>query len=180
MKNLWAPWRMQFICTLREETECFLCEAARTEVPAPDAPSDAAERTNLVIHRGKRCFVMLNRYPYSNGHLLVAPYEHKSDLGDLDGETLLEIMTTVRDAQKALAEVCTPDGFNVGLNLGKDAGAGLREHLHMHVVPRWRGDTNFMPVLSDTKVIPQALCDICGPLRERWPGTTTKNEASGC
>ena len=180
MKNLWAPWRMQFIRALRDETECFLCRAARAEVPAPDAPSAAAEQTNLVIHRGKRCFVMLNRYPYSNGHLLVAPCEHKPDLGDLDDETLLEIMTTVRDAQKALAELCAPDGFNVGLNLGKDAGAGLREHLHMHVVPRWRGDTNFMPVLSDTKVIPQALCDICGPLRERWPGTATKNEASGC
>jgi len=169
MKNLWAPWRMEFISTLREDTGCFLCDAAQGDVPAPDAPSGKAQETNLVIHRGKRCFAVLNRYPYSNGHLLIAPYEHKADLGDLDDETLLEIMTTARDAKKALTDVSAPDAFNIGFNLGKDAGAGLMEHLHMHVVPRWRGDTNFMPVLADVKVIPQALCALCSPLRDHWP-----------
>ncbi len=178
MKNLWAPWRMEFIYTLREETECFLCAAARAEVPAPDASSEMAQQPSLVIHRGKRCFAVLNRYPYSNGHLLIAPLKHKADISDLDDETLLEIMTTARDAKKALTEVCAPDAFNIGFNLGKDAGAGLMEHLHLHVVPRWRGDTNFMPVLADVKVIPQALCAMCGPLRAKWPRHAKKKRGS--
>jgi ATP adenylyltransferase len=111
---------------------------------------------------------VLNRYPYSNGHLLIAPYEHEGDLEKLPEETLLELMTVVRDAKRTLTAACSPDAFNIGANLGKDAGAGVADHLHLHIVPRWRGDTNFMPVIADTKVIPQALGELCERLRSQW------------
>jgi ATP adenylyltransferase len=154
---------MEFISTLREEGGCFLCQAAQAE----------ADEGSLVVHRGVRGFVMLNRYPYANGHLLVAPYVHTGELDALPEETLLELMTLLRESRRALAEVCCPDGFNIGLNLGKDAGAGVADHLHLHVVPRWRGDTNFMPILADTKVIPQALQELVTRLRSQWRGSSS-------
>ena len=166
MENMWAPWRMEFICTLREESGCFLCRAAECSATAADLTEK--DKKCFVVHRGKRCFAVLNRYPYSNGHLLIAPYEHEGDLEKLPDETLLELMTVVRDAKRALKATCNPDGFNIGANLGKDAGAGVVDHLHLHIVPRWRGDTNFMPILADTKVIPQALDELCERLRSQW------------
>jgi ATP adenylyltransferase len=128
-------------------SECVLCEKCASHEDAP----------NLVLYRGRKAYVILNRYPYNNGHLMVVPYEHVANLEDVDTETLTELMLLVNRALAALRETMAPDGFNVGINLGRAAGAGLDQHVHIHVVPRWRGDTNFMPVLDETRVIPQML-----------------------
>jgi ATP adenylyltransferase len=147
-RPLWAPWRIEYI-TRPKATECIFCRAGTesTEVPAAERPVD----------RGEHCFTMLNAFPYAAGHLMVAPLRHVSELRDLTDEETLEEMQLARRAIDALRELMAPDGFNVGLNLGTVAGAGIADHLHLHVVPRWNGDTNFMPVLSETRVIPQAL-----------------------
>jgi ATP adenylyltransferase len=147
MKHLWAPWRMSYIGSIPDQSDCVLCDVARS-------PDDAA---NLVVERRQRSFVVLNRFPYNNGHTLVCPLAHKSSLEELTSDELLELMEATRDTVALLARVMKADGFNVGLNLGRVAGAGLPGHVHLHVVPRWDGDTNFMPVLADVKVIPQAL-----------------------
>lgn len=152
---LWAPWRMDYILGPKDG-ECFLCAAAR----ATD------DRAAHVVLRGAVCFGLLNRYPYNNGHLLVAPYRHVSGLDELTDAERLELMTLSDALVRRLREKIHPDGFNLGLNLGKVAGAGLESHLHLHIVPRWNGDTNFMPVLADTKVIPQALDDLWATLRQ--------------
>jgi len=154
MDRLWAPWRMSYLDQIGSDASrpgaCFLC-AAR------DARDD---REALVFLRRKRAFAMLNRFPYNNGHTLIVPHDHKGELADLGDETLLEILTLTRDVLGLLRRFMRPDGFNVGLNVGRVAGAGLPEHLHFHVVPRWSGDTNFMPVLGETKVIPQSLDEL--------------------
>lgn len=148
-ERLWAPWRLAYVTADREGT-CFLCQAARTDDPA------AAHR----IWLDQRVMAVMNRFPYNNGHLLVAPVRHVADFADLDDETVLALVRTVGRMKQLLDRVAAPHGYNVGVNLGGAAGAGLAEHLHIHVVPRWTGDTNFMPVLADTKVIPQALDDL--------------------
>ncbi|MCY2927707.1 MAG: HIT domain-containing protein, partial [Planctomycetota bacterium] len=131
--NLWAPWRMEYIHSLSgPEGECFLCR---------DRDNQADDDKNLVLWRGPRCLAVLNRFPYTGGHALVAPNAHVADLGDLDTPTMTEIMEMVRDVQKVLQEVVHAHGFNIGINLGRCAGAGLPGHLHVHVVPRWNGDT---------------------------------------
>jgi len=160
MRNLWAPWRMEFIKDLRDRRDqgCFLCRAAEED----------ADEENLVVGRGEKCFCVMNRYPYNNGHLLVAPCRHEGALERLDDAELLGLMRLAIRARRALTDLVSPDGFNIGLNLGRTAGAGLVEHLHVHVVPRWDGDTNFMPVIAEAKVIPQALADLCGQLRDAW------------
>ncbi|GMV96276.1 MAG: HIT domain-containing protein [Phycisphaerae bacterium] len=150
-RNLWAPWRMEYIHSLHDDGEpggCFLCRYAAR-------PEDDAK--NQVIWRGQRCFTLFNRFPYSNGHLLVAPYAHEGLLDGLEEPALTELMTQVRDAQRLLRETTGAHGFNVGMNFGRCAGAGLPDHLHLHIVPRWEGDTNFMAVLGDTRVIPQSI-----------------------
>ena len=146
MKVLWAPWRMEYILSDKED-RCFICDAARGR------PSEE----NLLLHRGERALVLMNRFPYNNGHLLVAPVAHTSDLSDLTGEEYLETMELFRLGFRVLGDLMSPEGFNAGINLGKTGGAGLEEHLHFHIVPRWNGDTNFMPVVSNTRVIPEAL-----------------------
>lgn len=148
VKNLWAPWRMQYIKHIKEDG-CFLCDAVCAD-PGQDAQ-------NLVLWRGQLCFAICNRFPYTNGHLLVAPTEHKAELHDLTREEIFALFDTVRKMQVLLNSVMNPDGYNIGLNFGRAAGAGLLEHLHIHIVPRWEGDTNFMPVLGEAKVIPEAL-----------------------
>jgi ATP adenylyltransferase len=159
MKILHAPWRIAYIRLFsKKERECFLCEASRDE---DDAKS-------LVIYRGRSCFVILNRYPYSNGHIMIAPYRHVGRVADLGDDELLEMVKLLKLSISALESEYKPDGFNVGLNLGRAAGAGLEEHIHLHVVPRWVGDTNFMPVLADTKVIPESLEESWRRLRERF------------
>ncbi|MFL5329465.1 MAG: HIT family protein [Gemmataceae bacterium] len=149
MDRLWAPWRQTYVSTASTDaaSDCFICKGL----------SESKDRENHIVHRGLRSAVLLNRYPYNNGHLMVAPLAHKGNLEEFSPEELLDLQETVRRCVRLLTEQMKPEGFNVGLNLGRVAGAGLPGHLHWHVVPRWNGDTNFMPVLGDTKVISQSL-----------------------
>ena len=150
MKKLWAPWRMKYISTIsKHERGCVFCLK----------PSRTKDRSNLILWRGKRCFVVMNRYPYNNGHLLVVPYLHTAKLPELDAETITEMWDAVSRATTILTKAFRAEGFNVGLNLGRVAGAGIDKHLHLHIVPRWNGDTNFMSILGDTKIISQGLED---------------------
>jgi len=148
MKPLWAPWRIEYI-QMENPGGCFLC----------DRPKQNSDALNYILYRGETSFVILNAYPYNPGHLMVAPYRHVADLEGLTDEDLQEHFETVRRSLGILKRVFGPDGFNVGINVGKVAGAGLEGHIHTHIVPRWQGDTNFMPVLSDVRVIPQALSE---------------------
>jgi ATP adenylyltransferase len=141
-RALWAPWRMEYLKAPAAEA-CPLCEALETE--------------RLLVHRGERAFVVMNLYPYSNGHVMVAPIEHLSALDELDDAVAAEIMALTRRAITGLRQTERPEGFNVGYNLGRAAGAGIADHIHQHVVPRWLGDTNFMPVLGGTKVIGETI-----------------------
>lgn len=149
-KNLWAPWRMKYINGLGNHDKCFFCQYFQS----PQLDDD-----NFVIHRGKTSLVCLNRFPYTNGHLLIAPAEHKAQLSQLSQTEMLELMEDLSMSQQALSRAYKPDGFNVGMNLGRCAGAGLPDHLHFHVVPRWQGDTNFMAITGQTRVIPQDLSE---------------------
>ena len=145
--RIWAPWRLEYVKDAAKDMdeECIFC--------AKPAADDDEE--NLIVHRGERCFVILNLFPYTNGHLMVAPYEHIGALQELDAETVTEMMALAQTAMRRLEEAYSPQGYNVGFNQGRIAGAGFENHIHMHVVPRWGGDTNFMPVLADTRVMPQ-------------------------
>ena len=147
-KNLWAPWRMKYINKLGDSDECFFCRYFQN--PLNDAD-------NLVLWRSEMSLVCLNRFPYTNGHLLIAPSAHKADLSELSEAEMLDLMRMLTKAQQALSRACKPEGFNVGMNLGRCAGAGLPGHLHFHIVPRWQGDTNFMAITGGTRVIPQDL-----------------------
>ena len=159
MKFLYAPWRMAYIKKFSEKcSECFLCKASKEDRDAE----------NLVVYRGEKCFAILNRYPYNNGHLMIAPYKHASRLADLDEKELTELMKLIKLSIDVLEKEYRPDGFNVGLNLGRAAGAGLEDHLHFHIVPRWIGDTNFMPVISETKVIPESFYDSWKRIKKRF------------
>lgn len=146
--KLWAPWRMQYIeAAARGGEACFLCANPHQE----DSPQ------NLILCRGRVCFVIMNLYPYNNGHLMIAPYRHVADYSLLSPEEILENHELLKRCLEALRETMNPHGFNIGLNLGRVAGAGVDDHLHLHIVPRWSGDTNFMPVLGETKVISESL-----------------------
>jgi ATP adenylyltransferase len=150
--NLWAPWRIEYIQSLADDDDsCFLCKYR-------DEPADDAE--NLLLWRGKSCLAVMNRFPYTGGHMLVAPMEHLAGLEDLSGPIMCEMMEMVRDLQIVLKKAIGAHGFNVGMNIGRCAGAGLPGHLHLHVVPRWNGDTNSMAALGDIRVIPQALSQL--------------------
>ncbi len=157
---LWAPWRIEFI-RKQKKADCFLC-GKKDNSSSPDE--------ELLIHRGRTCFVIMNRYPYNSGHLMVAPYRHVGDLPDLDVEELHELMDLLVKSQKTLHTIMRPDGFNAGLNLGAAAGAGVRDHVHFHLVPRWTGDTNFMPVIGDLRVVPEALLETAALIRKNWNG----------
>ena len=146
MKAIWAPWRMEYIRQPKTDG-CFLC----------DIFNGTADRDNLVLRRGRVCALVMNRYPYNNGHLMVAPYRHVADLAALSDEERLEMMRLLDEGVRALKRAIRPDGFNLGINLGRVAGAGLDTHLHTHIVPRWNGDTNFMPVVGNVRVLPEAL-----------------------
>ena len=147
MKKIWAPWRSKFIYT-RKRRGCIFCEARDSKKKEPKA---------FVVKRKGSCFSMLNIYPYNNGHIMIAPNRHKSSLDKLTGNELKDLMLLLNETSRSLDRVLKPDGYNVGINLGKIAGAGYPGHVHIHIVPRWEGDTNFMPVLSDTKVISESL-----------------------
>lgn len=157
MDALHAPWRIEYILANKAHptSGALFAEIAQSN----------DDEANLVIARDKTCFALLNRYPYVGGHLMVVPYKLVPDFNDLTDDELLGLMQLTRRCQNALTAVMHPDGFNLGVNLGKCAGAGIAEHLHLHVVPRWNGDTNFMPVLGSTTVVPQALQDVAARLR---------------
>jgi ATP adenylyltransferase len=159
MKHIWAPWRIKYILGNAPET-CFICEAC----------SSNADREHLVLARGEHCLVIMNRYPYNNGHLMVAPKRHVGSLAETSPGEQREIMEWTIRCMEALRAVMKPDGFNVGINEGEVAGAGLRDHVHQHIVPRWGGDTNFMPVLGEAKVVPQSLESTWDQLHEALQG----------
>ena len=157
-KPLWAPWRLEYVQQADELPGCLFCAA--------DAGDD---EELLVVRRGERAFVLLNKFPYSSGHLMVAPRRHVGDLAAFAEDEALEIHKLATAALAALAATYRPDGFNLGWNLGRVAGAGVVDHVHLHVVPRWAGDTNFMPVLADVKVLPEHLVETRKKLAAAWP-----------
>jgi ATP adenylyltransferase len=153
MERLWAPWRLSYVASPKPpvgQDPCFICRCL----------AENNDRANVLVARGSKSVLMLNRFPYNNGHLLVAPNLHKRELHELETDEIVEIQETIARMVRILGELMKPDGFNIGLNLGKAAGAGLPGHLHWHIVPRWNGDTNFMPVLTDTRVIVQSLDEL--------------------
>ncbi|HQR41275.1 MAG TPA: HIT domain-containing protein [Gemmatales bacterium] len=154
MQRLWAPWRLDYITAAaslppepKPASECFICHGLAA----------SNDKVHLIAYRTPHSVVLLNKYPYNNGHLLVAPLTHSATLEELNDTVLLDLQHTVRQMMQHIDKIMKPDGYNVGLNLGRVAGAGLPGHLHWHIVPRWNGDTNFMPVLGQTKVISQSL-----------------------
>jgi ATP adenylyltransferase len=158
MDSLCAPWRIQYILAPKSP-------AADGSIFTRIAQSSDDE-ANYVIARDRSCYALLNKHPYTGGHLLVVPYRETADFSSLTDEELTDLMKLVRRCQQALTRVMKPEGFNIGLNLGRVAGAGIERHLHVHVVPRWLGDTNFMPVLGSTSVLPEALSEVAAKLRE--------------
>ena len=147
MNHLWSPWRMEYIENHDKEEGCVFCNA--------QAMDDSAE--NLIAFRGERAFVILNRYPYTSGHLMVIPFVHKPNLEELDSATRAEMIELTSRCTTALKNIYHPQGFNVGVNIGEAAGAGVKEHVHIHIVPRWKGDTNFMSTVGETRVLPEEL-----------------------
>jgi len=162
MEHLHAPWRIEYILAPKP---------AASDVSLFTRIGQAGDDlANHVIARDRTCFAVLNTYPYNGGHLMVVPYRQTADLNDLTEQELADLMLLTRRCQNALRQTMHPDGFNIGLNLGKVAGAGVVDHLHIHVVPRWSGDTNFMPVLANTSVVPEALVDVAARLRAALAG----------
>ena len=157
MKQIWAPWRMEYI-RMEKPEGCILC----------DKPKESDDIANYILHRGDKNFVIMNTYPYNSGHLMIAPYRHVASLEKLTDEELGEHFQIVSRSVKVLKQVFKPDGFNIGINMGRVAGAGIDDHVHTHIVPRWLGDTNFMPVTGDTKVINEALSETYKKLRRKF------------
>ena len=159
MKPIWAPWRLNYILDKSPKEGCVFCLG-----------DEASDRERLILCRGERAFVILNRFPYNVGHLLVAPYRHISDLCDLDPEENRELTELICLSREVLKETMAPQGLNIGVNLGEAAGAGIADHLHWHLVPRWQGDTNFITVLGETRVIPQELSATYEMLSDAFAG----------
>lgn len=162
MEHLWSPWRLAYITGARRDEGCVFCDALTSDDAAP-----------LIVFRGTTCFVILNLFPYNNGHLMVVPNRHLPTLGPATPEELHELMGLTRVAELALTEAYAPHGLNVGINLGKSAGAGILDHLHVHVVPRWNGDTNFMSIIGQTRVLSEDLpvtADRLRPIFQRLAG----------
>jgi len=154
MQHMWAPWRMAYL-TAHPCDGCVFCRKV----------AEHDDDANLIVARRELCFITMNLYPYNNGHLMVVPYRHVASIEELSAEELLDLMATVNLAVAALRNSMSPGGFNIGINLGKAAGAGIDTHVHVHVVPRWAGDTNFMPVVADVRVVPENLVDTCRKVR---------------
>lgn len=153
---LWAPWRLQYI---EKDTSTGGCIFV-------DLPASSEDRANLILFRGEHSFVIMNAFPYTNGHLMVAPYKHTAEISDLDDQALLEINQMLGHCVRWIRSAYNPDGFNIGINLGKAAGAGIPTHIHWHIVPRWSGDTNFMTTVGQVRVLPQSLEDSYDRLKE--------------
>jgi ATP adenylyltransferase len=162
MKHLFSPWRSAYIKTFSKKKHshgCLFCRILKEKGKKADAE-------NLIVWRGKFCFVVMNRYPYNSGHLMIVPYRHTSSFAKLSGEEHGEIMAVTGRSIKALEKISNPQGFNFGANLGRTAGAGIDKHVHFHLVPRWNGDTNFMPVLNDVKLISENMADLWSKLKQ--------------
>jgi ATP adenylyltransferase len=158
MEQLWAPWRLEYIRSADDESRCIFCVAV-----------DGDDTERLVVHRGERTIAILNKFPYASGHFMVAPKRHTGDFAELDAEEIVEILRAASSGIGALAQLYQPQAYNLGWNLGRVAGAGVVDHVHLHVVPRWSGDTNFMPVLADVKVLPEHLAETRVKLAAAWP-----------
>jgi ATP adenylyltransferase len=162
MDRLWTPWRLSYVTeAVTPGAGCIFCDALQP-----------GEQTSLVVHRAQRSFVILNKFPYNNGHLMIVPNRHAARLSELDGADLLEMMQLAQATERALTAVYQPHAFNMGINLGRPAGAGIADHLHLHVVPRWNGDTSFMTVLGDTRVLPEDLHETATRLRAAFEEVT--------
>jgi len=159
MKQLWAPWRIEYVLSKKDD-ECVFCKMQNED----------RDRENSILYRGKKNFVVLNIYPYNNGHLMVIPYRHTSELTGITGEEMDENGRLVQKSVEILQSRFNPHGFNIGMNVGSPAGAGIDEHIHMHVVPRWSGDTNFMPVVGEVRVLPQHIRETYDLLIESFKG----------
>lgn len=164
MEYLWTPWRSTYIKAAKQEGRCIFCEAI--------AGTD--DEKNLVVLRGNHSFVILNRYPYTSGHLMIAPYAHVARLNDAPAEAVDEIVAFTRQSEVVLEEAYRPDGINLGMNLGRAAGAGIAEHIHMHVLPRWTGDANFMTSVANTRIIPEALEETYSKLKQWFEKSTLR------
>ena len=164
MEHIFAPWRMQYILSNSDDSPskgsgCIFC----------DFPKENNDEQRLIIHRGALCFVIMNAFPYNPGHLMVVPYRHTADFLSLTKDETSEMMSLCQTAHSVLTNLMKPHGFNIGMNIGKTAGAGIDQHLHMHIVPRWDGDTNFMPVLGEVRVVSEALSSTWKRISEVWP-----------
>jgi ATP adenylyltransferase len=157
MEQIWAPWRIKYIL-MEKPGGCILCEK----------PSQNNDAPNYILYRGDKNFVIMNSYPYNPGHLMIAPYRHIANLDELTNEELHEHFEIVSRSIKVLRQVFNPGGFNLGINMGKVAGVGIEDHFHTHIVPRWQGDTNFMPVISDARVVPEALAETYEKLKGKF------------
>jgi ATP adenylyltransferase len=162
MDHLWSPWRLSYVTGTGGATGCVFCNA------------HTGDEARLVIFRGATCFVILNKFPYNNGHLMIVPNRHVASLAEATGDELCELIELARRAEVALGEAYAPHGLNMGINVGKPAGAGILDHVHLHVVPRWNGDTNYMTVVGQTRVLPEELPETAARLRpifERLAGS---------
>ena len=148
MKRLWAPWRMKYILSENKNKTCLFCDISKAKTN---------DKKNLILYRGKYCFVLMNRYPYNSGHLMIVPYFHTPAFDGLSDKMLFDLIKTMNKSITLLKKALSPDGFNIGLNFGKVAGAGMEQHMHIHIVPRWTGDTDSMPIISETRVMPEHL-----------------------
>ncbi len=166
MNHLWTPWRSTYMQEKRDKNSCVFCDAALS----------SADEQNLVVYRGELSFVMLNRFPYTSGHLMIAPYAHVPRLADASTAATAEIMNVARRAERIIETVYQPDGLNLGMNLGEAAGAGIAQHIHMHVLPRWRGDANFMTTVGNTRVVPESLDNTYAKLKDGFAGASGSSE----
>jgi ATP adenylyltransferase len=160
MDRLWSPWRYSYVSACGTPGGCIFC----------DKPAEQDDESNLIVHRGRLCYVLLNLYPYTNGHLMVAPFAHVAEFEELDAETAAELVALAQASVRHLKSVYKPHGLNVGMNLGECAGAGVAGHLHMHVLPRWVGDANFMTVVGETRVMPEDLSETYRKLKQSFEG----------
>lgn len=158
MDHIWSPWRYEYIANADRQEGCVLCLIAQ----------EHDDVKNYVVHRARLNFILLNLFPYTSGHLMIVPYEHQASLAALDAATTTEMLELAKRAQSALEAEYHPDGFNIGMNLGRSAGAGIADHLHLHVVPRWSGDANFVSVVGETRVLPEDLAITCEKLKQRF------------
>ena len=158
MKHIWSPWRMKYIMDHERSNNCVFCNASQ----------QTNDADNLIVFRGQLAFVILNRYPYTSGHLMVVPYTHQPSIENVDAATRSEMIELTTQSMTILRSIYAPDGFNLGANIGEAAGAGVATHVHIHVVPRWAGDTNFMSAVSDIRVLPETLDDTYQRVRETW------------